>query len=59
MLAREDLNTYWQRVIAIDKIAEFNKHHCSEALKLFLDVDGALRGGGEKVAFLIVLYVHV
>lgn len=37
-------------MIAIDKIAEFNKHHCSEALKLFLDVDGALRGGSEKMA---------
>jgi hypothetical protein len=47
---REDLNNYWQKVIGIDKIAEFNKHHCSEALKLFLDVDGALRGGSEKVA---------
>eukprot|EP00604_Paraphysomonas_vestita_P002303 CAMPEP_0174817962 /NCGR_PEP_ID=MMETSP1107-20130205/543_1 /TAXON_ID=36770 /ORGANISM="Paraphysomonas vestita, Strain GFlagA" /LENGTH=413 /DNA_ID=CAMNT_0016029181 /DNA_START=39 /DNA_END=1280 /DNA_ORIENTATION=+ len=45
---REDLNNYWQRVISIDKVTEFNKHHCSEALKLFVDVEGALAGGGEK-----------
>lgn len=39
---REELNEYWQKVIAIDKVTEFNKHHCSAALKAFIDVDGAL-----------------
>mmetsp|Transcript_26267 Transcript_26267/g.38937 ORF Transcript_26267/g.38937 Transcript_26267/m.38937 type:complete len:399 (-) Transcript_26267:136-1332(-) len=41
---REELNVYWQKVIGIDKVAEFNKHHCSDVLKLFIDVDGALKG---------------
>jgi len=43
---REELNTYWQRVISLDKIAEFNKHHCSEDIKTFLDVEGIMRNSG-------------
>lgn len=44
MHCREELNEYWTKVIAIDKVTEFNKHHCSAALKAFIDVDGALLG---------------
>jgi hypothetical protein len=26
---RDELNTYWQLILGIDKITEFHKHHCS------------------------------
>ena len=39
-----ELNEYWQKVIAIDKVAEFSKHHCSAPLKAFIDVDAIVRG---------------
>jgi len=39
---REELNTYWQAVVAIGKVAEFDKHHCSMELKQFLDVENAM-----------------
>lgn len=45
---RDELNGYWQKVIAIDKVVDFNKHHCSPSLKVFLEVENAMRGG-EKV----------
>jgi hypothetical protein len=40
-LYREDLNEYWQKVLNIDKVTEFSKHHCSRELKVFLDVENA------------------
>lgn len=45
---REELNEYWQKIISIDKVTEFNKHHCSAALKKFIDVEGALLGEKDK-----------
>ena len=45
---REEINSYWQKVIKIDKATEFNKHHCSRELKAFLDVENILRSGGGK-----------
>lgn len=36
---RSDLKDYWQKVVAIDKVTDFAKHHCSEAIKAFLEVD--------------------
>ena len=44
---REALNTYWQHITGINKgqLVEFGKHHCSQALKTFLDVDGAVASG--------------
>lgn len=38
---REELNNYWQTVLQIDRITEFTKHHCSEELKAFLEVEQA------------------
>jgi hypothetical protein len=39
---RDELNTYWQAVVSIPKVAEFDKHHCSMELKQFLDVENAM-----------------
>ena len=39
---KEDLNIYWQKIIRIDKICEFNKHHCSPEIKEFIDVDNII-----------------
>lgn len=36
---REKLKDYWQKLIALDKITDFTKHHCSLELKDFLQVD--------------------
>jgi len=38
-LNREDLKDYWQKVISIDKVMDFAKHHCSGDIKAFLQVD--------------------
>ena len=35
---KEELNTYWQSVLQIDRVAEFTKHHCSDDLKVILQV---------------------
>jgi len=40
---KEDLNIYWQKIIRIDKICEFNKHHCSNFIKEFIDVDNIIK----------------
>jgi len=40
---RDELNAYWQQVLAIDKVAEFHKHHCSQELKAFLNVEATVR----------------
>jgi hypothetical protein len=42
-LARSELAEYWQKIIGIDKVTEFNKHHCNQDLKSFLDVDENLK----------------
>ena len=39
---RDDLKEYWQKLLSIDKVADFTKHHCSKALKEFLNVDEQL-----------------
>lgn len=39
MFFRDDLKDYWQKVIAIDKVMDFAKHHCSADIKSFLQVD--------------------
>eukprot|EP01035_Chromulina_nebulosa_P016969 gene16969-22465_t len=44
-LRRDELNRYWSRITSIDKVTEFTKHHCSEVLKSFLDVDETIRNG--------------
>ena len=36
---REELDKYWQQIIIIDKITEFQKHHCSHEIKEFLNFD--------------------
>lgn len=45
-MRREELNAYWQKVIKVDKVTEFTKHHCSADLKEFLDVETVMRSGG-------------
>ena len=42
-MRREELNVFWQKVIRVDKITEFTKHHCSPELKDFLDVEMTMR----------------
>ncbi len=36
---RSELNEYWQKIIAIEKVTDFNKHHCCQELKEFLEVE--------------------
>lgn len=36
---RIDLREYWQKVISIDKVADFAKHHCSSELKNFVELE--------------------
>jgi hypothetical protein len=36
---REELKEYWQKVISIDKITDFAKHHCSLDIKAFLEIE--------------------
>lgn len=36
---RGELVEYWSKVIAIDKSTDFQKHHCSQDLKSFLEVE--------------------
>ena len=36
---RDDLRVYWQKLVNVDKVTDFTKHHCSKALKDFLEVD--------------------
>jgi hypothetical protein len=38
-MRREELKEYWHKIIGIDKVTEFHKHHCSADLKAFLEVD--------------------
>ena len=40
---RDELNNYWQLILGIDKITEFHKHHCSQELKSFLNVEATMR----------------
>lgn len=39
MLIRSELSEYWNKVLKIDMITDFFKHHCSQELKDFLDVE--------------------
>ena len=49
MMIRDELNTYWQQILTIDKITDFQKHHCSQELKVFLNVDDIIRNGKVRV----------
>ena len=39
---RDELNAYWAQVVAVPNATDFSKHHHSEHLRAFLDVDGIL-----------------
>ena len=39
---RDELKEYWQKLLSVDKVADFSKHHCSKALKDFLEVNAQL-----------------
>lgn len=41
---KDELNEYWQKIISLDKVTDFSKHHCCEALKMFLDIEHVMRG---------------
>jgi hypothetical protein len=51
LICREKLKEYWQRVIGIEKVTDFTKHHCNYDLKVFLVVEvnimNKVRQGGE------------
>ena len=38
---KDELNLFWQGVIGVGKVCEFDKHHCNDELKKFLEVDNA------------------
>lgn len=40
---RDDLKEYWNRLVSIEKVTDFQKHHCSVELKAFLEVDLNMR----------------
>lgn len=42
---RANLDAYWQQIMALDRIAEFHKHHASEQLKVFLDIPNHMGNG--------------
>ena len=48
VLRRDELNSYWHQVLAVEKVTEFHKHHCSQELKAFLDVDATIRDAKVK-----------
>ena len=48
---RGNLDTYWQGIIGVGKVTEFDKHHCSIELKVFLDVDNTLANSEPMVSF--------
>lgn len=56
---KDDLNAYWQRIISLDKVTDFNKHHCSHDLKNFLDVESSIRNGkvGKLLCISLLLYI--
>ena len=40
---RDELRDYWQKLVSVDKVTDFTKHHCSKVLKEFLSVDQQLQ----------------
>lgn len=52
---KDDLSRYWQQILAIEKITEFTKHHCSQELKLFLDIEDVLSGNKVSVSIYCIL----
>ncbi len=53
---KEELNIYWQGIIAIGKVTEFDKHHCSAEIKAFLDVDNAA-ANSDALTQVIILFL--
>lgn len=45
---RAALEAYWQQVIAIEMVTDFHTHHCSEALKTFLNVEEKMAAKREE-----------
>jgi len=41
---REELDHWWQKVIAIDRVTDLHMHHCEPSLKAFVDADAHLLG---------------
>lgn len=47
---KDELNAYWTQVMAVPDATDFFKHHHSEHLRAFLDIDGILAAGGTSEA---------
>eukprot|EP00518_Triparma_eleuthera_P002874 CAMPEP_0182467004 /NCGR_PEP_ID=MMETSP1319-20130603/13072_1 /TAXON_ID=172717 /ORGANISM="Bolidomonas pacifica, Strain RCC208" /LENGTH=419 /DNA_ID=CAMNT_0024667051 /DNA_START=233 /DNA_END=1488 /DNA_ORIENTATION=+ len=46
---RAELDTYWQAMLSVDRIADFSKsHHCSSDLRAFLEVAGHVNSSSEQ-----------
>jgi len=47
---KDELIEYWKAITDIPQVTDFHKHHCSEVLKCFLDVEDILKSdSGEQV----------
>jgi hypothetical protein len=42
VICREELNAYWGDLTAVSNVTDFLKHHHSESLRTFLDIDTIL-----------------
>lgn len=42
---KEELNAYWALITGIPQVTDFTKHHCSETLTAFLEVDSIMAAG--------------
>lgn len=40
---RDELKDYWHKIVAIDKVTDFAKHHCSAEIKDFLEVEANMK----------------
>lgn len=50
---QNELKDYWQRIVSIEKVCEFQKHHCSQVLKVFLEIDSTIKREVNDVADMV------
>jgi len=46
---KSELEAYWEQIMKIERITEFNKHHCNQALKEFLEVENWMTSGQSNI----------
>ena len=56
---REDLKVYWTKITSINLVTDFTKHHASDDLKEFLNVEEALKKVRSKYRMGKFLYILV